>query len=75
MTPDLSPFVNAVTRLEEGLDRYQRDTEDLQIRDALIQRFKFTYEIAHKMLKRTFELLHCCPEELEPLPEGGMMGT
>ncbi len=65
MTPDLSPFVNAVTRLEEGLDRYQENTEDLQIRDGLIQRFEFTYEIAHKMLKRYLESQSPTPGEFD----------
>jgi nucleotidyltransferase substrate binding protein (TIGR01987 family) len=65
MTIDLSPFVNAVTRLEEGLDRYQQNTEDLQIRDGLIQRFEFTYEIAHKMLKRYLEFQSPTPGEFD----------
>ena len=65
MTLDLTTFVNAVTRLEEGLDRYQKDTEDLQIRDGLIQRFEFTYEIAHKMLKRTLESQSPTPGEFD----------
>jgi nucleotidyltransferase substrate binding protein (TIGR01987 family) len=42
-------------RLEEGWERYQRDVSDGQIRDGLIQRFEFTYEISHKMLKRFLE--------------------
>ncbi len=65
MTLDLSPFVNAIARLEEGLDRYQKNTEDLQIRDGLIQRFEFTYEIAHKMLKRTLESQSPTPGEFD----------
>ncbi|NGZ06313.1 MAG: nucleotidyltransferase [Magnetococcales bacterium] len=49
---DLSPLERAVQRLDEGLSRYQQDVSDIQIRDGLIQRFEFTYEISHKMLKR-----------------------
>lgn len=48
----LTSLVNAVQRLDEGLARYQRDTADGQIRDGLIQRFEFTYELCHKMLRR-----------------------
>ncbi|NBW44125.1 MAG: nucleotidyltransferase, partial [Betaproteobacteria bacterium] len=44
---DLTPLSNAVNRLGEGLVRYQVDTKDAQIRDGLIQRFEFTYEISH----------------------------
>lgn len=52
---DITPLCNAVHRLQEGLARYQQNVDDLQIRDGLIQRFEFTYEISHKMLKRYLE--------------------
>lgn len=52
---DITPLINAVARLNEGLARYRQDITDLQIRDGLIQRFEFTYEISHKMLKRYLE--------------------
>ncbi|MDK4574110.1 nucleotidyltransferase substrate binding protein [Kingella kingae] len=38
--------------MQEGWQRYLQDTSDTQIRDGLIQRFEFTYEISHKILKR-----------------------
>ncbi|WP_274584168.1 HI0074 family nucleotidyltransferase substrate-binding subunit [Neisseria leonii] len=43
----LTPLANAVKRLEEGWQRYRQD-----VGDGLIQRFEFTYEISHKILKR-----------------------
>ena len=49
---DLTPLKKAILRLEEGLIRYQEDISDIQIRDGLVQRFEFTYEISHKILKR-----------------------
>jgi hypothetical protein len=52
---DVSSLERALFRLEEGWERYQRDISDALIRDGLIQRFKFTYEISHKMLKRFLE--------------------
>ncbi|WII91941.1 HI0074 family nucleotidyltransferase substrate-binding subunit [Kingella negevensis] len=48
-------FSDIVTRLQEGWQRYLQDTSDTQIRDGLIQRFEFTYEISHKILKRYLE--------------------
>lgn len=49
---DLSSFSRAIARLDEGWSEYRRDTARTIIRDGLIQRFEFTYEIAHKTLKR-----------------------
>ncbi|WP_027330152.1 HI0074 family nucleotidyltransferase substrate-binding subunit [Marinimicrobium agarilyticum] len=65
---DLTTLTNAVARLKEGLARYQRDTTDTQIRDGLIQRFEFTYEISHKMLKRYLEMTSATPEQFDAMP-------
>lgn len=65
---DLTPLSNAVTRLREGLERYQRDISDTQVRDGLIQRFEFTYEISHKMLKRYLEVTSASPEQFDAMP-------
>ena len=46
-TLDMGPLERALQRLQEGLARYQQDVGDPQIRDGLIQRFEFTYEISH----------------------------
>lgn len=62
---DLGPFNNAIARLAEGIARYDQDTSDTQIRDGLIQRFEFTYEISHKMLKRYLEMASATPEEYD----------
>lgn len=62
---DLTPLNNAIARLEEGLIRYQKDISDTQIRDGLIQRFEFTYEISHKMLKRFLEYTSANPAEFD----------
>ena len=56
MTLDIRSLENAVLRLAEGLTRYKQDTSDLQIRDGLIQRFEFTYDLCWKMLKRYLEM-------------------
>ncbi len=65
MALDLTPLVNAVERLREGLTRYLADTSDTQIRDGLIQRFEFTYELSHKMLKRCLETASANPTEFD----------
>jgi len=38
--------------LQEGLERHRREPADDQLRDGLIQRFEFTYELAHRLLRR-----------------------
>ena len=67
MQLDFTSFVSAVGRLEEGLERYNRDTSDSQIRDGLIQRFEFTYDLAHKMLRRQLESVSANPEQVDRL--------
>jgi nucleotidyltransferase substrate binding protein (TIGR01987 family) len=62
---DLTPLGNAVNRLAEGLARYEKDITDTQIRDGLIQRFEFSYEISHKMLKRYLEAVSPTPEQFD----------
>lgn len=64
---DLSPLDRAIDRLNEGWLRYQQDTSDMQIRDGLIQRFEFTYEISHKMLKRHLEAISPNPSLLDEM--------
>src|SRR5437660_12721914 len=65
MKLDITSFGNAVRRLREGLARYERDPTDEQIRDGLIQRFEFTYEISHKMLRRYLKETAASPDEIE----------
>ena len=64
---DITSLKNAVVRLDEGILRYQSDITDLQIRDGLIQRFEFTYELSHKMLKRYLELISPNPMEFDAM--------
>ncbi|WP_293865166.1 HI0074 family nucleotidyltransferase substrate-binding subunit [uncultured Alsobacter sp.] len=65
--PDISVLRRAFDRLVEGLARYQCDTSDIQIRDGLVQRFEFTYEIAHKTLKRYLEYASPTPEHVDAM--------
>ncbi len=65
MPLDLSPLANAVARLDEGLARWRSDTADAQIRDGLIQRFEFTYDLSHKFLRRALEEAAANPEAVD----------
>ena len=72
---DLTPLANAVQRLAEGLAEYQSNPAYTLIRDGLVQRFEFTYEISHKMLKRYLEATSASPAELDAMPFGDLIRT
>ncbi len=65
--PNIQAFEKAILRLEEGLARYQQDVDDTQIRDGLVQRFEFTYELGHRMLKRFLEYASPTPEQFDAM--------
>jgi len=65
---DISALEKAIDRLSEGLARYRQDISDTQIRDGLIQRFEFTYELSHKMLKRYLISAAPTPETYQAMP-------
>ena len=65
MSLDFSPLAKAVQRLEEGLARYSSDTSDVMVRDGLVQRFEFTYELSYKMLRRFLQAASANPAEFD----------
>ena len=75
MKLDTNSLGNAVRRLREGLARYERDPTDEQIRDGLIQRFEFTYELSHKMLRRYLREAAASPDETERMPFADLIRT
>lgn len=68
MIIDISPLEKSIARLDEGLTRYQQHRKDTQLRDGLIQRFEFTYELSHKMLKRYLRLTSANPQLFDDMP-------
>jgi nucleotidyltransferase substrate binding protein (TIGR01987 family) len=75
MKLDTTSLGNAVRRLREGLARYEREPVDEQLRDGLIQRFEFTYELSHKMLKRYLKETSASPDEFERMPFADLIRT
>ncbi len=63
MPIDLSPFRKALASLDRAIERSKADLGDEELRDAVIQRFEYTYELAWKMLKR-------CVKQESPHPGG-----
>ena len=53
---DVSSLAKALITLEEAINAYQKNPENGFIRDACIQRFEYSYELSHKMLRRYLEM-------------------
>lgn len=49
------PLKSAFLSLQKAMQRSTDSPLDLELRDACIQRFEYTYELANKMLKRFLE--------------------
>lgn len=49
---DLTSFEKVLKTLDEIIERYDREKNDTAIRDAVIQRFEYTYSLSIKMLTR-----------------------
>ncbi|MBV9758265.1 MAG: nucleotidyltransferase substrate binding protein [Alphaproteobacteria bacterium] len=75
MSLDSTPLTNAVQRLREGLRRYEQDTSDEQIRDGLVQRFEFTYELSHRMLRRYLAEAAATPGAIEAMTFADLVRT
>lgn len=72
---DATSLGNAVRRLREGLARSQQDPGDEQLRDGLIQRFEFTYELSDRMLRRYLKAAAASPDEIERMPFADLIRT
>lgn len=62
----LTSLEKAITSLKEVLEEYEK-TKNIFVRDACIQRFEYTYELSHKMLKRHLEMSSANPAEIDQM--------
>jgi len=46
------PLEKALTTLRQTWEQYQKGTANTFVRDSVIQRFEYTFELSHKMLRR-----------------------
>ncbi len=49
---DLGPLEKALSRLSFGIERATDNPDDEELRDAVIQRFEYSFELSWKMLRR-----------------------
>jgi nucleotidyltransferase substrate binding protein (TIGR01987 family) len=75
MKLDATSLGNALQRLREGLVRCESEPSDEQVRDRLIQRVEFTYELSHKMLRRYLKEATASPDEIERMPFADLIRT
>lgn len=75
MSLDIAPLINATARLREGLARHLSEPADDQLRDGLIQRFEFTYELCHRMLRRFIRQGVASPDEVDRMPFQDLIRT
>jgi nucleotidyltransferase substrate binding protein (TIGR01987 family) len=64
---DFSSFQKALASLERAIQRSQQNSDDSELRDAVIQRFEYTYELSWKMLKRQIERESASPATVDTL--------
>ena len=64
---DIQPLQKAVLALAAAMARHAQNPGDDIVRDACIQRFEFTYEVSHKMLKRYLEATSANPAEFDAM--------
>jgi nucleotidyltransferase substrate binding protein (TIGR01987 family) len=68
MPIELDALSRAIERLQEGWAEHQREPGRTIVRDGLIQRFEFTYEISHRTLKRYLQAISASPDEYDAMP-------
>lgn len=64
---DLSSLRSALASLDRGCARSRLAPDDEELRDAVIQRFEYTYELCWKMLKRRLEMDAAVPSDIDRL--------
>jgi len=75
MAIDPTPLENATARLREGLARHRKEAGDEQLRDGLIQRFAFTYELSHRTLRRYLAETAASPDDVAGLSFADLIRT
>jgi nucleotidyltransferase substrate binding protein (TIGR01987 family) len=72
---DFSPLGRAADRLREALAARAIHPSDDFIRDSVVQRFEFTFELAHSMLKRYLEATSANPGAIDAMSFPALIRT
>ena len=60
----LNSLVKAIQSFEVALTRWEAKPTDQEIRDSVVQRFEYTYELCHKMLRRRLQEMSATSTEV-----------
>ena len=72
---DISSLEKVIDLLHEAVTAYQLQESNNFIRDAAIQRFEYTYELSHKMLKRYLEMTEPSAEVIDQMSFQNLIRT
>ena len=72
---DIRPLERAIASLDAVLSRAARTPQDDVVGDACIQRFEYTYELSHKMLRRFLERASASPDEVHAMAFADLIRT
>ncbi len=67
MKLDFGSLEKALASLQRAISRSKAAANDEELRDAVIQRFEYTYELSWKMLKRRLEQDSPSPQQIDRL--------
>jgi nucleotidyltransferase substrate binding protein (TIGR01987 family) len=67
MSINISALQNAINSLESAIVRSQSEPGDDLLRDGVIQRFEYTFELCFKMLKRILESMSLVSSEIDSM--------
>ncbi len=70
---DYSSFELALASLDKAVQRAAGVPDDEEVRDAVIQRFEYSYELAWKMIKRQLEAEAAVPADIDTLSFRSLM--
>jgi len=67
MALDMTSFRHPIEQLARGLEEARAEPGREVVRDGVIQRFEYTYELSHKFLRRFLEETEPAPEQLKEM--------
>ncbi|MBR1734863.1 MAG: nucleotidyltransferase substrate binding protein [Alphaproteobacteria bacterium] len=71
---DVSSLEKAIKSLDEALKELKKDNRSF-IKDSVVQRFEYTYELCHKFFKRYLKIAAPSMQDLDEMPFQSLIRT